>query len=83
MERAMLTREEADKMLVPGEHVHTFAQCRTAAGPLLGCDVSREKILGAEILELSGEQAMAVNHGVAAFLDGRWLFVATVEQEEP
>ena len=75
-ERVVLSREDANKLLVPGDHVHTFVT-PGAGGILLGCDVSREKLLSAEILELTGEQAANMKHGVAAYLDGRWLFCAT------
>jgi hypothetical protein len=63
-ERVKLTRDEAAKLLTPGESVHTFKQ----AGPvLIGADWRRNDLLkladryGAE---LSGEQATAMGHGV-------------------
>ena len=77
-DRVMLNRGEVDKALVAGEAVHTFVQ--SGCGVLLGCDVSRSKLLdmaekyGAE---LAGEAATGMNHGVVVYDGKQPLFCQT------
>ena len=85
-DRQFITREKADAMMPAGERVHTFMQ---AAGPgtvLLGCDVDREQILkGADdaLVELAGETATKMNHGLCWYDNGRPVFVATKQEGAP
>jgi hypothetical protein len=69
-DRKPLSRDDVDKLLAPGDRVHTFKQ----AGPVLvGCDWDREDLLAqAERggAELAGEQATAMKHGVVVW-DGK------------
>jgi hypothetical protein len=79
-ERVILTRQNADAYLKPGEYVHTFMQ---ASGPglvLLGADRKRDEILElAELgkVELAGEQAAKMKHGVVAHTEHGPVFCAT------
>lgn len=79
--RVVLTREQADQLIEPGEYVHTFLQ---GGGPgliLIGADSRRERILvfaDEGKCELSGPSATAMFHGVVVFTDAGPLFVKTV-----
>lgn len=66
-ERVMLSVEEVDKLLEPGDQVHTFKQGGMA---LIGCDWGRDEILraaGKYGAELAGAQAAAMKHGVVVY----------------
>lgn len=82
-ERVVLTREQADGMMSPGEYVHTFMQ---EGGVLLGCGVAREKILAHADdgrVELAGEYATKMGHGICVLAAGeRPMFVETKEPDE-
>lgn len=75
-----ITPEEAEALLPPGEHVHTFMQ----GGPvLIGCDRSRKSILALfqkYAPQLSGETAARMKHGLVVVEDGP-LFIETVPSE--
>lgn len=84
-EKQFLTAEEAEAMLPDGEYIHTFSN--PDAGIILGADTKREKII--ELLrqksgkiEVAGETAQRMNHGIALIEDGRRLFIATKAVEE-
>lgn len=61
-----LTVEEALSVLPEGEEIHVF---HNQGNALLGFDVSRERIeeqiKNAGFLQIAGEQAMAMGHGLA------------------
>lgn len=82
-DRTLLSIESADKMMPDGDYVHTFMQ---AHGPglmmLIGADMKRAKILSAQTLELAGDNAKAMGHGIAAQIDGDWVFVKTKNATE-
>ena len=67
-EKRYITYEEAVYLLPNGDYVHTFYN---ASFGLLGADWSREEILDklrkSEIIELTGSQARAMNHGMCAY----------------
>ncbi len=76
-ERKVLTTEEAIAMLPDGETVHTFRQ---AAGMLLGADWKREYVIQAikdNKVELSGEVATNMGHGMVINGKEGHIFVAT------
>ena len=67
-ERVVLSIEEADKLMVDGEYVHTF---RNSSFALIGADWKREDLLDAFKTykpELSGASATAMGHGLV-FID--------------
>ena len=63
-----LTYEEAVSLLPDGEYVHTFYNHGFG---LVGADWGREEILDklrkSEVIELTGEQARALGHGICAY----------------
>ncbi len=80
-ERVMLTKEQAIAMLPDGEYIHTFRQVGMM---ILGTDWTREEMLTLidhSEFELSGPQATAMGHGMAAQTDRGWLFVQTKVEE--
>lgn len=68
MSKRYITYEETVSLLPDGEYVHTFYN--TSFG-LVGADWSREEILDklqkSEILELTGEQARGIGHGMCVY----------------
>lgn len=81
---APVTLEQATAMLPEGEDIHTFVQARqTVFGlSLIGADVSRETILKHFVddgVELSGEMATGMKHGLVYFDGDEPIFVATKE----
>ena len=76
-ERVKLTMEEASALLPDGDRIHTFL---SLPGMLIGADWDRQDLLdhfAKHGVELAGEQATAMNHGLT-FNDGeKWIFVAT------
>ncbi len=81
-ERVVLTRPNADALLKPGKHVHTFMQASGPGTVLIGADRDREDILNLADLgkvELAGEQATKMNHGVVAHTEYGPVFCATME----
>lgn len=83
MSKKYITYEEAVSLLPDGEYVHTFYN--NAFG-LFGADWSKEEILDklrkSEIIELTGNQARSMNHGMCAYnKDTKWqsdiLFIET------
>lgn len=79
-ERLVLNRESADRLLKPGEYVHTFMQCAAAGLVLVGADRNREEILaladGGKV-ELAGPAATNMKHGVVAHTEHGPVFCAT------
>ncbi|MEN6312754.1 MAG: hypothetical protein ABFD25_00745 [Clostridiaceae bacterium] len=76
-ERVKLSPADAIALLPDGEYIHTFRQ----AGPtLIGADWERNdmiKALNKYEAEVTGEQAQAMNHGMAFCDDYGWVFVET------
>ena len=75
MSERYITYEDAVSLLPDGEYVHTF---RNGSFGLIGADWSKEEILDklrkSEIIELTGNQARAMNHGMCAYnKDTKWL----------
>ena len=68
MSKKYITYEEAVSLLPDGEYVHTFYN--NAFG-LVGADWSKEEILDklrkSEIIELTGNLARSMNHGMCAY----------------
>ncbi len=76
--RIILTYTEAIKRLNPRGRIHTF---RNPSFGLVGCDWDRRDVLSAlkkakEIHE-TGNQAQAMNHGLAIIDKGDMLFIET------
>lgn len=66
-----------------GEFVHTF---RNSANMLIGADWSKEKLLEkaaefSKTIELTGEQARGIKHGVVFEDDAGYVFVETDEEK--
>lgn len=76
-ERVVLSKTEAIEMLPDTEKIHTFRQC----GPmLLGADWDKENIIETinnHDVEITGEQAQSMGHGIALHDDKGWLFIET------
>ena len=76
-ERERIPVEQAVAMLPEGDRIHTFRQ----AGPILvGADWPRSDIVDAfrtQGVELAGEQATKMNHGLVFFDEKGPVFVAT------
>lgn len=82
-EKEFITFEEAIELMVDDEYVHTF---RNPAGIMLGADHDRSELLEKmkrSKLELAGEMATAMKHGIVLIDDNGPLFIATKEQEVP
>ena len=81
-EKEFITFDEAVELMVDGEYVHTF---RNPAGIMLGADHRRSELLEKmkrSKLELAGEMATAMKHGLVLTDDTGPLFIATKEQEK-
>ena len=87
MSRTYITYEQAVSILPDGEYVHTFIN--NAMG-LIGADWSRgdilEKLRTSEVIELTGELARGMGHGMCAYnKDAKWqsqlLFIETDEKK--
>ena len=78
--RVFLSQEEATAMLPDGEYIHTF---RGGGMTLLGAEWDRQDIIdafGKYKLELSGDIATSMGHGVC-FIDNHGaVFVETKKQ---
>src|SRR5690606_36542527 len=76
--RVSLTVDQALEMLPEGEAVHTF---RNGGLGLFGADWGRPEIIdalrSAERIELAGEVATSMGHGIAVLHGGSWLFIET------
>lgn len=80
--RSLVPYDTAVQMLEVVEgRVHTYRQAG-GGGPLIGADWGHEKILAAiqkHGVELAGEVATAMKHGLTLCDDTGWLFIATKE----
>lgn len=82
MKREKITVELADKLMKPGEYVHTFES--PAPGVLVGADWSRKDLLESFEqfgVELSGAVATSMDHAICFNHGNRWVFVATKAPE--
>ena len=80
-QRVFLTYDEAVGMLPDGDTIHTF---RSGTGILLGVDHPRKSLLEklkAHKIELSGQLAKSMNHGIALIDDNGPLFIETNKGE--
>ena len=79
-----ISYEDAIKLLPEGDDIHTFVT--PGGNMLLGADHRRadilEKLEAAENIIISGEQAQAMNHGLAIPHGEHYLFIQTVKPEE-
>jgi hypothetical protein len=75
----LLTYDQAVALLADGDSVHTFLQ--GPLGMLIGADWSREKILAllrdTDRREVTGPQAQAMGHGLAAWRGDEPVFIET------
>jgi hypothetical protein len=74
--REFVSYDRAVAMLPDKERVHTF---RGGMGMMLGCDVDKPDLLkimkaNEQTLELSGDMAASMGHGLVVFHDG-YLFI--------
>jgi len=78
-EAVLLTYDEAVALLPDGDEIHTFVN--PAVNMLVGTDWGREQVLDllrtTDRREVTGEQAQAMHHGLAAFRDGYPVFIET------
>lgn len=79
MDRVMLSQEEAEAMLPGGDEIHTFRQ--GGPGMLIGADWDRIRLIEHmkkyEPVELSGEIATNMGHGMVLQDGNGFLFIAT------
>ena len=82
-EKRYITYDEAVNLLPAGDYVHTFYNHPFG---LIGADWSKEEILDklrkSDVIELTGNNARAMNHGMCAYnKDAKWqsdvLFIET------
>lgn len=66
--KVILTAEQAEALLAPGERVHNFAN---PAGMLVGCDDDRDRAIAAlkaaKQIELGGPACMAMKHPIVVW----------------
>ena len=79
--KELITFEEAVKRIPEGDNIHTFKQ----SGPfLIGADSPRAELLEAmqkaAAIEVTGDHAQSMNHGLAIRDGDTWLFIATTSQ---
>jgi hypothetical protein len=75
--RRKITPEEAQELLPDGDVVHTFRAKDTL---LIGADWPKSRILErfkTHGVELSGDNARSMNHGLCSLDDTGWLFIET------
>lgn len=86
-DRQFISRAAADRLLAPGALVHTFMQAPGPGLVLIGADWPREDILKLAdegLVELAGEAATEMKHGIAAHRPGLpTVFCATAEEAKP
>ena len=70
MNRRFITAKEAEQLLPNKKEIHTFIEMPFG---LMGADWSREDIIkklnNSDKIEITGEQARSINHGLAIFDD--------------
>ena len=80
--KVLLTYDEAVSLLPDGDTIHTFLDGGIA---LIGADWDRTAVLAllesTDRREVTGPQAQAVKHGLAAFRDGVPVFIEARQWE--
>ncbi len=79
--RIVLSKEDARKCLVDGERIHTF---RGTGFTMIGANWDREDILTTieeYDVEISGEIAQSMKHGICLKDHHGWLFIETKPSE--
>jgi hypothetical protein len=77
-ERVFLSYEDAVELLPEGDHIHTFRS--NIPGVLVGADWPRDELLEAmknHRIELSGEMATGMQHGIVIIDKQGPLFIET------
>lgn len=77
-----LTPEVAEDLLPDGDTVHTFRQSGMA---LIGADWPKQRILErfrTHGVELAGEGARSMNHGICSYDDTGYLFIETRREKK-
>ena len=82
--KKFLTIEEATALLPDGETIHTFYSTGVC---LIGCDWDRadilQKLVEVDKIELAGDSARSLGHGLAVYKDGAKLIdVLLVETDK-
>lgn len=81
-DKEFLTFDEAVARLPISEMVHTFRQ---SGFVLLGADWEKEELINAlckaKVIEVTGAQAQAMNHGMAIKDENGWLFIETANAD--
>ena len=82
MDKLFITPQQAISLLNEGDEIHTF---RNTGGFLLGCNYDRESLIelleaNSDKIEIAGEQATQLKHGVVLEDDKGYLFIETNEQ---
>lgn len=79
--RVFISPTQADELMPEGERVHTFMQAHGQPGlVLLGADRERSDLLDLAKdgkVELAGEEATKMKHGLVAHTEHGWVFIAT------
>ena len=78
VEKNLLTADEAKSMVNCNlGYVHTFTNRN---GVVIGAEwtlIAVHNLIEAGVCKRSGDVASSMGHGLAVFLDNRWIFVAT------
>jgi len=83
-DEVLMSYDEAVALLPDGDRIHTFVN---PAGILIGADWDRDGVLSllrdADRREVSGPAAQSFGHGLAAWRDGKPVFIQAREWELP
>jgi len=83
-DEVLLTYDEAVALLPDGDRIHTFLN---PAGILVGADWSRDGVLDllrdTDRREVSGPAAQSFGHGLAAWSEGRPVFIQAAKWGQP
>jgi len=81
-DQKLISFEDAQQFLPEGEEVHTFRQ----GGPaLVGCHWDKKDLLKAmkqSSIEITGEMAQSMKHGLAIQDKMGWLFIETARRTD-
>lgn len=80
-ERIILTKEQALSMLPFKKDIHIFRN--PSGGILMGFDVDRKEIIekiNKHEVEVTGEQAQEMGHGMALCDEHGWMFIETLNR---
>lgn len=78
MEKRMITPEEAERLIIEGDMIHTFSN---PAGFLIGTEIKRDILIkklqdNPDKIEIGGETCRELGHGIV-FHDNGFLFIET------